>query len=762
MARSSTSEVLRAHCAAIAEEEAILREGGGKAGHERQRKMGRLSVRERIRHLLDKDSPFFEIELWAAYKMYEQWGKIPAAGVVTGIGNVEGVPCMIVANDATVKAGAFFPATTKKVIRAQRIAFECALPLVYLVDSAGVFLPMQDEIFPDEDDFGRIFRNNSVISAAGVPQFAAIMGNCVAGGAYLPVLCDKILMTEGSGLYLAGPSLVKAAIGQVVDAEELGGARMHSEISGTVDFFEKDDPSCLKRLRSLVALLPEAKSSGALGERALPGKSKPAKNPDSVYDLISFDGRKNYDVRDLLATVVDENSLDEYKADYGKTLVTAYARINGRPVGIVANQRVQVRTKKEGIQMGGVIYSDSADKAARFVMDCNQTNLPIIFFQDVSGFMVGRDAEESGIIRSGAKLVNAVSNSVVPKITVIVGGSFGAGNYAMCGKAYDPRFIVAWPNARYAVMGAAQASDTVFSILARAHERGDKKACWTTSRVQRRKRISTPESSKRSHLSICRCNDPMPVVLIEKESPQITVVTLNRPERRNALTLELLTELCAAIKVASEQPEQRVLILRGSGVAFCTGLDLKEAADSTKAHATAEMVANTLVAISQTRLVTIAAVHGAAVAGGAGIMSACDFVVAAERTKIGYPEVRRGLVAGLVMTFLRRQVGERNMRELLFSGDLIDAARAREIGLVNRVVVPDDLMNEAQKFAASVLQGAPGALAQTKRLVEELWWRSVKEDVDVALRYHMQARESEEAHEGIAAFNEKRKPNWTQ
>jgi acetyl-CoA carboxylase carboxyltransferase component len=473
MARSSTSEVLRAHCAAIAEEEAVLREGGGKAGHERQRKMGRLPARERVRGLLDKDSPFFEIGLWAAYKMYEEWGKIPAAGVVTGIGNVEGVPCMVVANDATVKAGAFFPATTKKVIRAQRIAFECALPLVYLVDSAGVFLPLQDEIFPDEDDFGRIFRNNSVISAAGVPQFAAIMGNCVAGGAYLPVLCDKILMTEGSGLYLAGPSLVKAAIGQIVEAEELGGARMHAEISGTVDFFEKDDPSCLKRLRSLVAMLPEAQG---FGNARSSGKSKPAKNPDSVYDLISFDGRKNYDAGDLLATVVDENSLDEYKADYGKTIVTAYARINGRPVGIVANQRVQVRTRKEGIQMGGVIYSDSANKAARFVMDCNQTNLPIIFFQDVSGFMVGRDAEESGIIRSGAKLVNAVSNSVVPKITVIVGGSFGAGNYAMCGKAYDPRFIVAWPNARYAVMGAAQASDTVFSILAKAHERGDKKA----------------------------------------------------------------------------------------------------------------------------------------------------------------------------------------------------------------------------------------------------------------------------------------------
>jgi 3-methylcrotonyl-CoA carboxylase beta subunit len=470
---SSSSELLRAHCAAISKEEAVLREGGGKAGHERQRKMGRLPARERIGHLLDKNSAFFEIGLWAAYKMYEQWGKIPAAGVVAGIGNVAGIPCMVIANDATVKAGAFFPQTTKKLIRAQRIAFECALPIVYLVDSAGVFLPMQDEIFPDEDDFGRIFRNNSVISAAGIPQFAAIMGNCVAGGAYLPVLCDKILMTKGSGLYLAGPSLVKAAIGQIVDAEELGGAQMHAEISGTVDFYEKDDLSCLKRLRSLIALLPGAKESKT--SETPKETAKPAKSPDSVYDLISFDGQKQYDVRDLLASVVDANSIDEYKADYGKTIVTCYARIAGRAVGIVANQRLQVRTKKEGIQMGGVIYSDSADKAARFVMDCNQTSLPIIFFQDVTGFMVGRDAEESGIIRSGAKLVNAVSNSVVPKITVVVGGSFGAGNYAMCGKAYDPRFIVAWPTARYAVMGAAQASDTVFAVLARARER-DKKS----------------------------------------------------------------------------------------------------------------------------------------------------------------------------------------------------------------------------------------------------------------------------------------------
>ena len=470
---SSSSESLRDQCAAILKEEAILREGGGKAGHERQRKMGRLPVRERIGLLLDKDAQFFEIGLWAAYKMYEQWGNIAAAGAVAGIGNVAGIPCMIIANDATVKAGAFFPQTAKKLIRAQRIAFECALPIVYLVDSAGVFLPMQDEIFPDEDDFGRIFRNNSVISAAGIPQFAAIMGNCVAGGAYLPVLCDKILMTKGSGLYLAGPSLVKAAIGQIVDAEELGGAQMHAEISGTVDFYEKDDASCLNRLRSLIALLPEAETTKAAKiDKKMP---KPVKNPDALYELVSLDGQKQYDARDLLVSIVDANSVDEYKADYGKTIVTVYARLGGHAVGIVANQRLQVRTKKEGIQMGGVIYSDSANKAARFVMDCNQTGLPIIFFQDVTGFMVGRDAEQSGIIRSGAKLVNAVSNSIVPKITVVVGGSFGAGNYAMCGKAYDPRFIVAWPSARYAVMGAAQASDTVFAILARARERGDKK-----------------------------------------------------------------------------------------------------------------------------------------------------------------------------------------------------------------------------------------------------------------------------------------------
>ena len=456
----SKSKALRVLCDEFLAQEATLREGGGLSGQERQRKLGRLSARERLVRLLDGESPLLELSLWAGHRMYPDWGEIPAAGVITGVGRVGQRSCMIIANDATVKAGAFFPATAKKVLRAQRIALENSLPVIYLVDSAGVFLPLQDEVFPDEDDFGRIFRNNAVLSARGIPQFAAIMGNCIAGGAYLPVLCDKILMTKGSGLYLAGPALVKAAIGQVVEAEELGGSEMHAEISGTIDFQEPDDEACLARLRSLIDLLPPetAPAGPATGTE---------RNVESVYDLVSVDGRAEYDLRDLLACVVDRGSLQEYKAEYGQTLVTGYAKIGGQAVGIVGNQRQRCHSKKTGIQIGGVIYSDSADKAARFIMDCNQTGLPIVFFQDVQGFMVGRDAEQSGIIRSGAKLVNVVSNSVVPKITVIVGGSFGAGHYALGGKAFDPRFIFAWPNARYAVMGGEQAADTLFTILQR-------------------------------------------------------------------------------------------------------------------------------------------------------------------------------------------------------------------------------------------------------------------------------------------------------
>lgn len=458
---------LRALTEEIAAQEDVLRQGGGTAGRERQKRLGRLTARERISRLLDPGEEPLELGLWAGWGMYPPWGEVPAAGVLVVIGKVHGRPCMIVANDATVKAGAFFPQTVKKVLRAQRIAFECNLPILYLVDSAGAFLPMQDEIFPDEDDFGRIFRNNSILSAAGVPQFAAIMGSCIAGGAYLPVLCDKLLMTEGSGLYLAGPALVKAAIGQVVDAEELGGAAMHAEISGTVDFREPDDEACLARLRRLVDLLPLPPTPTFSG-------AAPERDAMEVYDLVGADGRKEYDARRLLASVVDAGSLEEYKQSYGQSVVTAYARIGGRQIGVVANQKTRVKTARGEIQLGGVLYADSADKAARFVMDSNQIGLPIVFFMDVTGFMVGRDAEQSGIIRSGAKLVSAVSNSTSPKITVIVGGSFGAGNYAMCGKAYDPRFLFAWPNAKYAVMGADQAADTLFTVQQKQVERQQK------------------------------------------------------------------------------------------------------------------------------------------------------------------------------------------------------------------------------------------------------------------------------------------------
>lgn len=441
-----------------------LQLGGGPTAIRRQQEKGRLTARERIARLIDPGSQLLELGLWAAYEMYADWGGAPAAGVVTAIGTICGRRHMIVANDATVKAGAFFPMTAKKVLRAQRIAFANRLPLVYLVDSAGIFLPLQEDVFPDEDDFGRIFRNNAVISAAGIPQYAAIMGNCVAGGGYLPVLCDKLLMTEGSGLYLAGPALVKSAIGQEVSHEDLGGAAMHAQISGTIDYHEKDDPACLERLRRLIELArPDERQPAPpfVRKEAAP----PARPGSDLNTLIDPDPRSSYEVRDVLACLIDAESFDEYKAEYGQSLVCGTARLGGFSIGIVANQRHRVKSGRGEYQFGSVIYVDSAEKAARFVMDCNQQWLPILFLQDVNGFMVGRDSERAGIIKAGAKLVNAVSNSRVPKITILTGGSYGAGNYALCGKAFDPRFIYAWPTARCAVMGPAQATGTLLDVM---------------------------------------------------------------------------------------------------------------------------------------------------------------------------------------------------------------------------------------------------------------------------------------------------------
>ncbi|HEY6563145.1 MAG TPA: acyl-CoA carboxylase subunit beta, partial [Pirellulaceae bacterium] len=452
----------------FAEQADVIRQGGGASAQERQHKKQRLTARERIAGVTDTGSTFLEIGLWAAWNMYEEWGGAASASVVCGIAPIAGRDVMLIVNDATIKAGAFFPATAKKVLRAQRIAMDNYLPLVYLVDSAGVFLPLQDEIFPDEDDFGRIFRNNAVISAMGIPQLSAIMGNCVAGGGYLPVLCDKLLMTEGSGLYLAGPALVKSAIGQEVSHEDLGGAQMHMRISGTIDFREPTDETCLEKLRALAADLPHSSIAPPFRrETARP----PARDPHEILTVATVSPQQQFDTRDLIACIVDAETFHEYKAEFGQSLVCGYARIGGFPVGIVANQRKAVRTPNQGMQFGGVIYCDSADKASRFIMDCNQNWLPLVFLQDVMGFMVGRDSEQGGIIRSGAKMVNVLSNSRVPKLTVITGGSYGAGNYAMCGKAFDPRFIFAWPNARYAVMGAKQAAATLLDINVAAMKR---------------------------------------------------------------------------------------------------------------------------------------------------------------------------------------------------------------------------------------------------------------------------------------------------
>jgi acetyl-CoA carboxylase carboxyltransferase component len=469
--------------AALHSQEAEVRAGGGVKATEAQHAKQRLTARERVDLLIDAETEFFELGLFAAFGMYEEWGGAAAAGVVTGLGRVCGRLCMIVANDATVKAGAFFPMTAKKVLRAQHIAMENRIPTLYLVDSSGIFLPLQEDVFPDQDDFGRIFRNNAVMSARGVPQITAIMGMCVAGGAYLPVMTDQVLMTEGSGLFLAGPALVQAAIGQKYSAEELGGATMHAEISGTVDFKEPNDHLCLARLRSLVSKLGHP--GRAPFDRAPYDAEKDAPHfpAEDLYGLLDPDPAKaavnSYDMHEVIARIVDRSEFDEYRPGYGRTLLCGYARIGGTAVGIVANQkRAQPQTSHTGekrVEFGGVIYAESADKAARFIMDCNQNLIPLIFLHDVNGFMVGRDAEWSGIIRSGAKMVTAVANSVVPKIAVILGGSFGAGNYAMCGKAYDPRFIFAWPTARYAVMSGESAANTLVEIRIRQLERDGRK-----------------------------------------------------------------------------------------------------------------------------------------------------------------------------------------------------------------------------------------------------------------------------------------------
>jgi len=455
---------------------AEIRKGGGEQRIEREHDRGKLTARERIAYLLDEAEQFRELGLFAGYEMYEDEGGCPAGGTVMGFGPVSGHECLVVANDATVKAGAWFPITAKKNVRAQEIALENHVPIIYLVDSAGVYLPMQDEIFPDKDDFGRIFRNNAKLSSKGIPQIAAIMGSCVAGGAYLPIMSDEAIIVEGTGsVFLAGPYLVKAAIGEDVEAEELGGATTHTEISGVADYKAEDDEDALDTVRSLLDHHGPTERYGY--ERKEP--TEPAYPAEELYGLYPGEGNQQYDMREILARIIDANTWTEYKEGYGRTVLTGYARIDGWNVGVVANQRAVVRNRtdldsKGEIQVGGVVYSDAADKAARFILNCNQKEIPIIFFQDVTGFMVGKRAEHGGIIKDGAKMVNAVSNSTVPKLTVVVGNSYGAGNYAMCGRAYDPRLVLAWPTAKIAVMGGTQASNVLKQIRVRQLEKEGK------------------------------------------------------------------------------------------------------------------------------------------------------------------------------------------------------------------------------------------------------------------------------------------------
>jgi 3-methylcrotonyl-CoA carboxylase beta subunit len=449
-----------------------VKEGGGKKSIEKHKSKGKLTARERINLLVDDPKKFFELSTFAAYDMYEEFGGAPSSGTIYGIGKIHNRLCVIVANDATVKAGAWFPITAKKNLRAQEIAMENHLPIIYLVDSAGVFLPLQDEIFPDKEHFGRVFRNNAKMSSMGIPQIAAIMGPCVAGGAYLPIMSDEALIVEGEGsVFLAGSHLVRAAIGEIIDNENLGGAKVQSNISGVTDYIMKNDEECIVQIRKLVEKFGERNKAGF--NRIEP--HSPKFSEKEIYSWLPEDPIKPYDTYELISRIVDDSEIDEYKAGYGKTLITAYARIDGWALGIVANQRSVVKTEQGEMQIGGVIYSDSADKATRFIMNCNQKKIPLLFLQDVTGFMVGSKAEHGGIIKDGAKMVNAVANSVVPKITIITGNSFGAGNYAMCGKAYDPRFIFAYPNAKISVMGGNQAGSVLLDIKLKQEEKSGKK-----------------------------------------------------------------------------------------------------------------------------------------------------------------------------------------------------------------------------------------------------------------------------------------------
>ena len=438
-----------------------IEEGGGSKATIKQHEKNKLTARERIDYLMDKDKPFIEIGAFAGYDMYPEYGGCPAGGTVSGIGYVSGRQCVIVANDQTVKAGAWFPITGKKNLRMQEIAMENRLPVIYIVDSAGVFLPLQDEIFPDKEHFGRIFRNNAKMSAMGITQLAAVMGPCVAGGAYLPIMSDETVMVEGNGsIYLAGPYLVKAAIGENIDNETLGGAVTHTEISGIADYKFKTEEECLDQIKKIIGRLGSQKTAGFDRISSI----QPKKDTQKIYGIFPERNARPYNMAEIIEYLVDDSVFEQFKADYGKTILCGYARIDGWAVGIVANQRLNIKNKKGELQIGGVIYNDSADKAARFIMNCNQKKIPLIFLQDVTGFMVGSRSEHSGIIKDGAKMVNAVANSVVPKITIIIGNSYGAGNYAMCGKAYDPRFIYAWPSAKIAVMGGEQAAKTLLQI----------------------------------------------------------------------------------------------------------------------------------------------------------------------------------------------------------------------------------------------------------------------------------------------------------
>ena len=764
---------------------AQARAGGGPHAVKRHREQGKLMARERIERLLDPGTPFLEIGALAAHRLYD--GAAPSAGIVTGIARVRGREVMIVANDATVKGGTYLPLTVKKHLRAQEVADENRLPCLYLVDSGGAFLPLQAKVFPDRDHFGRIFFNQARMSARGLPQISIVLGSCTAGGAYVPAMSDETVIVKGRGtIFLGGPPLVKAATGEVVSAEELGGADVHCRLSGVADHYALDEEHALEWARDIVGDLTSRKEAPWEVEEP----EEPLYPPRELGGIIPSNPRKAYDVHEVIARLVDGSRFREFKALYGSTLITGFARIMGYPVGILANN--------------GVLFSESALKATHFIELCCQRRIPLVFLQNITGFIVGKEYEQKGIAKDGAKLVHAVANAQVPRFTVIIGGSFGAGNYGMCGRAYQPRQLWMWPNARISVMGGEQAASVLAQVKVEQLERAGKRmstqevealrapswpstrrkgtpttprrGCGTTASSRRptpgpcwdsasRRRSTPPSLNRASASSACEVS-PVKLERIEVElDGPVARVWMNRAEARNAFDGLMVTELRVTLFDLRSADAIRVIVLGGRGPSFCAGADLEwmkaMAAFSHEDNLReAQALADLFFTVYESPVPVVARIHGAALGGGAGLVAACDIPVAALGTQFGFTEVRLGIIPAIISPYVLGKIGESAARELFLTGERFEAVKAQEIGLIRAAVPEQDLDTVVESRVQELLKAGPRAVAEAKALIREVAYHRVENVQRYTVERIAELRVSAEGQEGMRAFLEKRKPSW--